>query len=142
VNERGDQKKAAARKNFGLAQNALITNMYTADAMNQMTPQYAIDTSVGGKMNFTHGKRYKPTTSQDALEFAQSISNSRLPEKVQYALIMDKLNPKNGSGNDTELDYALSAYNAQNSQNMPMKKGGAAKMGYVMGSNVFPFMFT
>jgi hypothetical protein len=142
VNERGDQKKAAARKNFGLAQNALITNMYTADAMNQMTPQYAIDTSVGGKMNFTHGKRYKPTTSQDALEFAQSISNSRLPEKVQYALIMDKLNPKNGSGNDTDLDYALSAYNAQNSQNMPMKKGGAAKMGYVMGSNVFPFMFT
>jgi hypothetical protein len=99
------------------------------DAMNQMYPQYAVDPRSGGRMHFTKGKDIKPTYNEDVLKYANKINASGLPEKVQAKMI-DNYMQQNGISASTGVP------------DMYGKKGGAVQLGYVMGSNVFPFMFT
>ena len=125
-------EKTALLHNAGNAFNTGTTNMMQTDAMNQMYPQYAVDPGSGGRMHFTKGKSgLNPTMSQDSLEYAQKISNSGLPEKVQQSLIDSYIERNQGADREGMPNmYARS------------KKGGSVKLGYVMGSNVFPFQFT
>jgi hypothetical protein len=129
ANQQFKNTKRALRHNLGDAQNTLLTNMMKTDAMNQMYPNYAVDPSTGGRMHFTKGKStLNPTYTQDTLAYANEINNSGLPEKVQQSLINDYIKRNSGLGDDGKPD-------------MYLKKGGSAEMAYVMGSNVFPFMF-
>jgi len=140
ANQQFGNTKRALRHNLGDAENTLLTNMYQTDATNQMTPQYAIDPSVGGRMHFTHGKRYKPTTYKDYLETAQEIQNSKLDPELKKLVLQNHFKQSRGDVANSDLESVLANYNLQKGQYQ--KKGGATKMGYVMGSNVFPFMFT
>ena len=128
ANQQYANTKRALKHNLGEAFNTGTTNMMKTDAMNQMYPQYAVDPRSGGRMHFTQGKKLNPTMSKDAFKYAQTLNNSGLPERVQQSLINDYIGRNTGSGETGRPD-------------MYLKKGGSAEMAYVMGSNVFPFMF-
>jgi ribosomal protein S16 len=132
-NQQFDNTKRALRHNLGDAENTLLTNMYKTDAVNQLTPQYAIDTSVGGKMHFTGPKPIKPTTYKDYLATAKEIQNADLDPELKKILLNDHLKRSRGDVVNSDAESVLSQYG---------KKGGSVEMAYVMGSNVFPFMFT
>jgi hypothetical protein len=129
ANQQYKNTKRAFKHNLGEAYNTGVTNMMKTDAMNQMYPQYAVDPRSGGRMHFTKGKDIKPTYNEDVLAYANKINASGLPEKVQAKMI-DNYMQQNGISASTGVP------------DMYGKKGGAVQLGYVMGSNVFPFMFT
>jgi hypothetical protein len=129
ANQQYKNTKRAFKHNLGEAYNTGVTNMMKTDAMNQMYPQYAVDPRSGGRMHFTKGKDIKPTYNEDVLKYANKINASGLPEKVQAKMI-DNYMQQNGISASTGVP------------DMYGKKGGAVQLGYVMGSNVFPFMFT
>jgi hypothetical protein len=131
ANQQFDNSKRALRHNLGDAENTLLTNMWKTDALNQQFPQYAIDPSTGGKMYFTKGKMAKPTQYTDYLEYAQQLQSSKLDPMMQKELLRNYM--KGSQPSQSALESSLQGYS---------KKGGATKMAYVMGSNVFPFMFT
>ena len=133
ANQQFDNSKRALRHNLGDAENTLLTNMYKTDALNQQFPQYAIDPSTGGKMYFTRPKAAKPTTYQDDLDYADKIQNSNLDPKLKEILLTQHLKSSRGNVANTDAESVLAQY---------QKKGGTTQMAYVMGSNVFPFMFT
>ena len=136
ANQQYDNTKRALRHNLGQAYNTGITNMMQTDAMNQMYPQYAVDPRSGGRMHFTQGKSgWNPTMTKDAFKYAQTLNNSGLPERVQQSLINDYIGRNTGSD---EIDRP----NMYSGVGKKSKKGGPVQLGYVMGSNVFPFMFT
>jgi hypothetical protein len=137
-NQQRDNTKRALRHNLGEAENTLLTNMYQTDALNQQFPQFAIDPGVGGKMYFRNGKKAKPTTYEDYLAYATDLQNSHIDPAYGEILLKNRL--KSPYADETNLDATLANYNLKKGQYQ--KKGGATKMGYVMGSNVFPFMFT
>jgi hypothetical protein len=56
ANQQYRNSKSAARNNLVESENNLLSNMWKTDALNQMYPQYAVDPTVGGAMNFTKGK--------------------------------------------------------------------------------------
>jgi len=131
ANQQNDNTKRALRHNLGESENTLLTNMWKTDALNQQTPQYAIDPSTGGRMYFTKGKMAKPTQYTDYLEYAQQLQSSKLDPMMQKELLRNYM--KGSQPSQSTLESSLQGYS---------KKGGATKMAYVMGSNVFPFMFT
>ena len=136
ANQQYKNTKRALRHNLGQAYNTGVTNMMQTDAMNQMYPQYAVDPRSGGYMHFTKGKDLNPTMSEDAYKYAQTINKSNLPDRVQEKLITAYINKHGGYESGIPNMYASQAASLQE-----QKKGGTAQMAYVMGSNVFPFMF-
>ena len=132
ANQQFDNAKTQGRHNFGDAYNNLTTNMMKTNAMNQMYPQYAVDPSSGGYMHFTKGKKGKPTDEMDDIEFAEMIRDKHFSPEVEQQLIKNR-KYKNQDLASVDPNMLGEIYGK--------KKGGATKMGYVMGSNVFPFMF-
>ena len=135
ANQQYKNTKSALRHNLADAQNTLTTNMMKTDAMNQMYPQYAVDPRSGGRMRFTKGKNYKPTDEMSLDEYAMQLQNSKLDPESQQILLKDRIKRYNSSGSGDAVDPNIIG-------TMYGKKGGSVQMGYVMGSNVFPFMFT
>ena len=64
-------------------------------------------------------------------------NKSNLPDRVQEKLITAYINKHGGYESGIPNMYASQAASLQE-----QKKGGSTEMAYVMGSNVFPFMFT
>ena len=135
ANQQYKNTKSALRHNLADAQNTLTTNMMKTDAMNQMYPQYAVDPSTGGRMHFTKGRRGKPTNELDAEEYAMQLRDSNLDEESKKLLLKDFIKRHGSSNSSDEVDPNMIGA-------MYGKKGGTTKMAYVMGANVFPFMFT
>ena len=135
TNQQYDNTKRALRHNLVDAENALTTNMWKTDALNQMYPQYAVDPSVGGRMHFTRGKSsLKPelTSSYNSyLEQYMGPPYYMKPEAAQKAA-RDAIKYSNPNSEDDRAEALQLMYS---------KKGGTMDMAYVMGSNVFPFMF-
>ena len=131
ANQQNDNTKRALRHNLGESENTLLTNMWKTDALNQQTPQYAIDPSTGGRMHFTKGRVVKPTSYKDYLDYAKELESSNIDPMMKKELLRNYM--KGSAPSQSALEASLEGYG---------KKGGTTKMGYVMGSNVFPFMFT
>ncbi len=106
--------------------------MWKTDALNQMFPQYAVDPSVGGRMYYTRGKKINPTDQMGLDEYATHLRDLNLDEKSRALLLQDRIKKYNNTENDYADPDIISAHYG--------KKGGT-QMAYVMGSNVFPFMF-
>jgi len=134
ANQQFKNTKRALRHNLGDAFNTGTTNMMKTDAMNQMYPQYAVDPRSGGRMHFTKNKNIKPTDEMSLDEYAMQLQNSKLDPESQQILLKDRIKRYNNSGTGDAVDPNMIA--AQYG-----KKGGTTQMAYVMGSNVFPFMF-
>ena len=136
ANQQYKNTKRALKHNLGQAFNTGTTNMMQTDAMNQMYPQYAVDPRSGGRMHFTKGKDgIPPTYNKDLLAYANEVNASGLPERVQAKMI-DNYMQQNGSSGGTGMPDMYGGIGKKS------KKGGPVQLGYVMGSNVFPFMFT
>lgn len=133
ANQQYKNTKRALKHNLGEAYIAGVTNMMKTDAMNQMYPQYAVDPSTGGRMHFTRGKDIKPTDEMDDIEYAQMLNNSNLAPEVQKELLRNRRSRSGQESSGVDPNMIGAMYG---------KKGGAVQMAYVMGSNVFPFMFT
>jgi hypothetical protein len=131
ANQQNDNTKRALRHNLGESENTLLTNMWKTDALNQQTPQYAIDPSTGGRMHFTKGRVVKPTSYKDYLDYAKELESSNIDPIMKKELLKNYM--KGSAPSQSALEASLEGYG---------KKGGTTNMGYVMGSNVFPFMFT
>jgi len=130
-NQQFDNTKRALRHNLADSENTLLTNMWKTDAVNQQTPQYAIDPSTGGRMHFTKGRVVKPTSYKDYLDYAKELESSNIDPMMKKELLRNYM--KGSAPSQSALEASLEGYG---------KKGGTTNMGYVMGSNVFPFMFT
>jgi hypothetical protein len=57
ANQQFDNSKLAMRNNLRNYYTNAITNRWQTDALNQMYPNYAVDPSVGGRMNYRPGNR-------------------------------------------------------------------------------------
>jgi len=104
------------------------------DALNQMYPQYAVDPRSGGRMHFTNPKQYKPELTRSYNDYIKEYMGPPYymePEAAQKAA-RDAIKYSNPNDEENRADVLSLMYS---------KKGGTMDMAYVMGSNVFPFMF-
>jgi hypothetical protein len=78
-----DNAKTAGRANMRQAYNTAVTNRAKTDALNQMYPNYQVDPSTGGMVNYTPTvKKADPGAEEkDMNDFAASIKN--LSPKLQ-----------------------------------------------------------
>lgn len=80
MNQQYDNSKRALRHNLLNQYTNAITNRWKTDTLNQLYPQYAVDSSIGGRLDFKGGKPYKPSTSrspEDVYEEAFRTTNDR-----------------------------------------------------------------
>jgi hypothetical protein len=134
ANQQYKNTKRALKHNLGEAFNTGTTNMMKTDAMNQMYPQYAVDPRSGGRMHFTKGKNIKPEMAASFDSLVQKYMGPPYYMEGEAAVKAAKTSSGYSSGSDGVDPNMIGA--------MYGKKGGAVQMAYVMGSNVFPFMFT
>jgi len=128
ANQQYDNSMAQSRAQGRGLYTGAITNRWKTDALNQMYPQYSVDPSVGGQMDYT-GEKKKFTGERTAKtydEWFQQYLDQGIPAAVAQKAARDALAKQAGyAGSD--VDNAMSQYQQDG--------------GYVMGSNVFPFMF-
>jgi hypothetical protein len=115
ANQQFQNAKTAGRANMRQAYNTALTNRAKTDAMNQMYPNYQVDPSTGGMVNYTPTDK-TVTPGEDEMtaeEYAQSISGYE--PKIQAKLL--------------ELKFGK-------------KLGGAifANGGFVYTDNIFPYL--
>jgi len=99
-----------------------------------MYPQYAVDPRSGGRMHFTKGKVGKPELATSFDSLVQKYMGSPYYMEGADAIKAAKTASGYSSGTDGVDPNMIAAQYG--------KKGGTTQMGYVMGSNVFPFQFT
>ena len=133
ANQQYKNTKRALKHNLGDAYIAGVTNMMKTDAMNQMYPQYAVDPRSGGRMHFTRGKDVKPEVSASFDSLVTKYMGPPYYMEGDAAVKAAKIASGYSSSSDGVDPNMIGA--------MYGKKGGTTQMAYVMGSNVFPFMF-
>jgi hypothetical protein len=122
--------KIAADQNVRQAFGTGWKNASNLALTNGLYSQYDIDPRTGN-LWFEGGKDIVPTHSQAISERAMEIHDGGVDDwKIAYQMAKDEYNQ-----ND------VAAVDMEEIMNNTLKKGGQANMGYVMGSNVFPFMF-
>jgi hypothetical protein len=121
--------KIAADQNVRQAFGTGWKNASNLALTNGLYSQYDIDPRTGN-LWFQGGKDIVPTHSKDIAERASELVSQGWDQKIAYQMAKDEYNQ-----ND------VAAVDMEEIMNNTLKKGGQANMGYVMGSNVFPFMF-
>ena len=129
ANQAYQNDKTQALHNLKDAFNTGKTNQMKTDAMNQMYPQYAVDPSTGGRMHFTQGKNMKPEQTATFNSLVKEYMGPPYYMEGEAAIKAAKI----ASGYSSDLN--------ESRPDMYGKEGGSMQSGYVMGSNVFPFMF-
>jgi hypothetical protein len=83
-----DNSKRQAKKIKRQAKKNLLTNMTKTDALNQLYPNYRVDPSMGGWVDYTPtDKNVDPgKAQQDAIAFAQSLEAASLSPEMQAAI--------------------------------------------------------
>jgi hypothetical protein len=81
------------RGNKRMAAQNLLTNWSKTDALNQMYPNYQVDPTTGGFVNYTPtDKNVDPgKASMDAVTYAQSLEEAGLGDKTQELLLKQYL---------------------------------------------------
>ncbi len=75
VNQQFDNSKNMARQNLRQSYMDAVTNKnYTAN-LNDLYPQYNIDPSIGGRINFTHGRALNPEMPEDKVAKINATAN-------------------------------------------------------------------
>lgn len=121
--------KTAADQNIRSAFGTGWKNASNLALTNALYPQYDIDAR-SGNIWFQGGKDAVPTHSKDIAERASELYSQGWDQKIAYQMAKDEYGQNDLA--QVDMDEVMSKYK---------KKGGQANMGYVMGSNVFPFMF-
>jgi hypothetical protein len=110
ANQQFDNAKRAGRAGLRTAYNTALTNRAKTDAMNQMYPNYQVDPSTGGMVDYTPtDKTLDPgEDEQSAREFADSLSGYT-PE-MQKLLFQQKYGKRYGGQMFEHGGYVYSTY--------------------------------
>ena len=103
--------------------------MWKTDAMNQMYPQYAVDPTVGGAMNFTKGKDYDGKTTQSFDELITKYMGAPYYMDGEAAIKAAQGNRDAVDTRQSNSDIAMSQY----------KQGGQLDPLFEIGTSAFPF---
>jgi len=126
ANQQFDNTKGALRGNFRNQYANAITNRWKTDALNQINPQYAVSAGVGGKLQFTQGKKFKPEASGKTFDelytYYKDLGDPDPSKAAERAL-----RPRT-----TSKDDKLAALEAQYGQ---MKRGG-----FIYADMITPFL--
>jgi len=130
ANQQFTNAKIAADQNVRQAFGTGWKNASNLALTNALYPQYDIDPR-SGNVWFQGGKDNVPTYSKNIAERAAELRDQYgWDDKIAYQMAKDEY----GQGDVAAVDM-------DQIMNNTAKKGGQMEMGYVMGSNVFPFMF-
>lgn len=107
-----DNSKRQARKIKREAQKNLLTNMTKTDALNQLYPNYQVDPSTGGWVNYTPtDKQVDPgKAQQDAIAFAQSLEAASLTPEMQAAIFNATYGKRFGGTTFRDGGYVYSVF--------------------------------
>lgn len=107
-----DNSRRQARKIKREAQKNLLTNMTKTDALNQLYPNYQVDPSTGGWVNYTPtDKQVDPgKAQQDAIAFAQSLEAASLTPEMQAAIFNATYGKKFGGTTFRDGGYVYSVF--------------------------------
>ena len=110
ANQQFDNAKRAGRTGLRTAYNTALTNRAKTDAMNQMYPNYQVDPSTGGMVDYTPtDKTLDPgEDEQSARKFADSLSGYT-PE-MQKLLFQQKYGKRYGGQMFEHGGYVYSTY--------------------------------
>jgi hypothetical protein len=84
ANQQFDNAKTAGRANMRQAYNTALTNRAKTDAMNQLYPNYQVDPSTGGMVNYTPTvKKADPGAKEmDEFEYMNKLRKSGFSDKA------------------------------------------------------------
>lgn len=133
ANQQFDNAKLAMRGQLRNYYNNAVTNRWKTDALNQMYPQYGVDPSVGGRMDFKEGKQFKPEqtsgmTWEQAYEWCKTEG-----EKNPSECASRKMAAQGGGGTQTDN-------RANMIKTIYKQKGGDANGGFVYADMMYPFI--
>lgn len=130
--------KLADKKYLEDQLKSAITLRWKTEALNQLYPDYAVDPSIGGRLLKKPGyKTPRPERGTELEDLYQKYYNLTKDEEQATKLAIIEYNKSTGSA--TNSMYPAEAMMALYDNR---KEGGDTAGGvYVMGSNVFPFMF-
>ncbi len=130
ANQQFTNAKIAADQNVRQAFGTGWKNASNLALTNALYPQYDIDAR-SGNIWFQGGKDAVPTYSKNIAERASELVSQGWDQKIAYQMAKDEYGQGDGAAS-VDMDQIM---------DNTAKKGGQMNMGYVMGSNVFPFMF-
>jgi hypothetical protein len=127
MNQQYDNSKRALRGNLLNQYTNAITNRWKTDALNQLYPQYAVDPSIGGRLNFKKGKEQDPTVAKKYGDYYDEAfkATGDADAAAKYALLAWKQS-QGMSANDPS-EAIMSHYDN-------MARGGI----FVMGPSLMP----
>ena len=107
-----DNSKRQARKITREAKKNLLTNMTKTDALNQLYPNYQVDPSMGGWVNYTPtDKQVDPGQAQkDAIAYAQQLEEAGLTPEMQTAIFQTMYGKKFGGTTFKNGGYVYSVF--------------------------------
>ena len=107
-----DNSKRQAKKIKREAKKNLLTNMTKTDALNQLYPNYQVDPSMGGWVDYTPtDKQVDPgKAQQDAIAFAQSLEAASLTPEMQEAIFNATYGKRFGGTTFRDGGYVYSVF--------------------------------
>jgi hypothetical protein len=107
-----DNSKRQARKITREAKKNLLTNMTKTDALNQLYPNYQVDPSMGGWVNYTPtDKQVDPGQAQkDAIAYAQQLEEAGLTPEMQTAIFQTMYGKRFGGTTFKNGGYVYSVF--------------------------------
>jgi hypothetical protein len=136
ANQQFDNTQAAKRGILRSQYNNAVTNRAKTDAMNQMYPNYAVDPSSGGFMNYVPNERDpNPIKPEDDIAYAKSLEAANLPKEVIAVMIKERLRRGSAGSAGAGPDPNVMAQ-------MYSQRGGFLKNGgFVYADMMYPFIF-
>jgi hypothetical protein len=135
ANQQFDNTQAAKRGILRGQYNNAVTNRAKTDAMNQMYPNYAVDPSSGGFMNYVPTERDpNPIKPEDDIAYAKSLEAANLPKEVIAVMIKERLRRGSSGSAGAGPDPNVMAQ-------MYSQRGGFLKNGgFVYADMMYPFI--
>ena len=132
ANQQYSNAKLAMRNQLRNYYTDALTNKGKTAALNNLYPQYAVLPETGGMPAFKGGKKNKAEISKSSQDYFDEIKQQYpdLDDKTAYQMAKDRAAQQDSSAGVDPQKVLEMQYN--------LKKGGPV---YVMGDNVFPFMF-
>ena len=136
ANQQFDNTQAAKRGVLRSQYNNAVTNRAKTDAMNQMYPNYAVDPSSGGFMNYVATQRNpNPIKPEDMVAYAQSLEEAGLSKEVIAVMVKERMRSGNAGSTAAGPDPNIMAQ-------MYSQRGGFLKNGgFVYADMMYPFIF-
>lgn len=133
ANQQFDNAKRAMREKVRNLYTNAITNRYKTQAMNELYPQYNIDPSVGGRLDFDQGKAFTGKKS-GGMSYDQALADCQT--KITDPTLMKQCIAEKMKGSTTMMDDRAAMAQAIGYPGLPTGQNG----GFIYTDMVFPFV--